>query len=138
MIQVIDSVEDYLKLMRTIFDFDALKALLHKPDFTFTFDAMHGVSGPYARRIFVQVGHTCTIHCFHILGKRMSANTDQCRSICISLPTASALMVSALLDIWMWNDRLDSGCRLFKARLCANRIPGMHGCSQVCLSLPCS
>ena len=55
--QVIDSVEDYLKLLRTIFDFDALKALLHKPDFTFTFDAMHGVAGPYAKRIFVQV-HT--------------------------------------------------------------------------------
>lgn len=53
--QVIDPVEDYLKLLRTIFDFDALKALLHKPDFTFTFDAMHGVSGPYAKRIFVQV-----------------------------------------------------------------------------------
>ena len=55
MLQVIDPVEDYLKLLRTIFDFDALKALLRKPDFTFTFDAMHGVSGPYARRIFVQV-----------------------------------------------------------------------------------
>ena len=53
--QVIDSVEDYLKLLRAIFDFDALKALLHKPDFTFTFDAMHGVAGPYAKRIFVQV-----------------------------------------------------------------------------------
>ncbi len=53
--QVIDSVEDYLKLLRTIFDFDALKALLHKPDFAFTFDAMHGVAGPYAKRIFVQV-----------------------------------------------------------------------------------
>lgn len=53
-VQVIDSVEDYLKLLRTIFDFDALKALLHKPDFTFTFDAMHGVAGPYAKRIFVQ------------------------------------------------------------------------------------
>lgn len=55
MVQVIDPVEDYLKLLRTIFDFDALKALLSKPDFTFTFDAMHGVSGPYARRILVQV-----------------------------------------------------------------------------------
>ena len=53
--QVIDPVEDYLKLLRTIFDFDAVKALLHKPNFTFTFDAMHGVSGPYAKRIFVQV-----------------------------------------------------------------------------------
>lgn len=56
-LQVIDPVEDYLKLLRTIFDFDALKALLGKPDFSFTFDAMHGVSGPYARRIFVQVAH---------------------------------------------------------------------------------
>ncbi|KAL0051937.1 hypothetical protein WJX82_004836 [Trebouxia sp. C0006] len=53
-VQVIDPVEDYLKLLHTIFDFDALKALLHKPDFTFTFDAMHGVAGPYAKRIFVQ------------------------------------------------------------------------------------
>ena len=55
MLQVFDPVEDYLKLLRTIFDFDALKALLRKPDFTFTFDGMHGVSGPYARRIFVEV-----------------------------------------------------------------------------------
>ena len=53
--QVFDPVEDYVKLLRTIFDFDALKALLRKPDFTFTFDGMHGVSGPYASRIFVQV-----------------------------------------------------------------------------------
>ena len=57
MLQVFDPVEDYLKLLRTIFDFDALKALLRKPDFTFTFDGMHGVSGPYARRIFVEVAH---------------------------------------------------------------------------------
>ena len=54
-VQVFDPVEDYLKLLRTIFDFNALKALLRKPDFTFTFDGMHGVSGPYARRIFVEV-----------------------------------------------------------------------------------
>lgn len=57
MLQVFDPVEDYLKLLRTIFDFDALKALLRKPDFTFTFDGMHGVSGPYARRILVEVAH---------------------------------------------------------------------------------
>ena len=56
-LQVVDPVEDYLKLLRTIFDFEALKDLLRKPDFTFTFDGMHGVSGPYARRIFVQVAY---------------------------------------------------------------------------------
>lgn len=65
MLQVMDPVEDYLKLLRSIFDFDALKALLRKPDFTFTFDGMHGVSGPYARRIFIEVAY------FPMLSKRM-------------------------------------------------------------------
>ena len=51
---MIDPVEDYLKLLKTIFDFRALKALLARPDFKFTFDGLHGVAGPYARRIFVR------------------------------------------------------------------------------------
>ena len=53
--QVIDEVEDYLKLLRKIYDFNALSALLRRPDFKFAFDGMHGVAGPYAKRIFVQV-----------------------------------------------------------------------------------
>lgn len=65
LMQVIDPVEDYLKLLRTIFDFDGLKALLHKPNFKFTFDAMHGVSGPYAKRIFVQVCDLCYL-CYNM------------------------------------------------------------------------
>ena len=31
----------------------ALKALLARPDFSFLFDGMHGVAGPYARAVFV-------------------------------------------------------------------------------------
>jgi phosphoglucomutase len=51
--RVIDSVEDYVRLLKTIFDFGALKRLLARPDFSFIFDGMHGVAGPYARRVFV-------------------------------------------------------------------------------------
>eukprot|EP00884_Botryococcus_braunii_P020827 jgi/Botrbrau1/7428/Bobra.0083s0001.1 len=53
-VEVIDPVEDYLKLMKTIYDFQGLQRLLKRPDFSFVFDGMHGVAGPYARRIFVQ------------------------------------------------------------------------------------
>lgn len=52
--QVIDEVEDYLKLLKGIYDFDSLSHLLRRPDFRFTFDGMHGVAGPYAKRIFVK------------------------------------------------------------------------------------
>ncbi|KAK9813312.1 hypothetical protein WJX72_012352 [[Myrmecia] bisecta] len=53
-VQVIDPVEDYLKLLKSIFDFGAIQRLLKRPDFSFTFDGMHGVAGPYAKRIFLQ------------------------------------------------------------------------------------
>ena len=52
--QVIDPVEDYLKLIHKIYDFGALRKLLARKDFNFTFDGMHGVAGPYAQRIFVK------------------------------------------------------------------------------------
>ena len=51
--QVIDPVEDYVKLLKTIYDFPALARLLARPDFSFVIDGMHGVAGPYARRVFV-------------------------------------------------------------------------------------
>ncbi len=50
-VKVIDPVTVYLELLRTIFDFDAIKKLLARKDFNFTFDAMHGVTGAYAQRI---------------------------------------------------------------------------------------
>lgn len=55
LVEVIDPVEDYLRLLKDIFNFRALRSFLARPDFKFTFDAMHGVAGPYAKRIFVQV-----------------------------------------------------------------------------------
>eukprot|EP00918_Siedleckia_nematoides_P018663 GHVU01039862.1.p1 GENE.GHVU01039862.1~~GHVU01039862.1.p1 ORF type:complete len:562 (+),score=137.01 GHVU01039862.1:307-1992(+) len=51
--EVIDAVEDWLKLMKQIFDFPALKAFSARSDFSLLYDGMHGVAGPYAERIFV-------------------------------------------------------------------------------------
>jgi len=53
-VRVIDNTEAYTALMKTLFNFDQIKALLARNDFSMRFDGMHGVSGPYASKIFVQ------------------------------------------------------------------------------------
>ncbi|KAI5400611.1 phosphoglucomutase, chloroplastic [Lathyrus oleraceus] len=52
-VEVIDPVSDYLELLETVFDFQLIKSLISRPDFRFTFDAMHAVAGAYATPIFV-------------------------------------------------------------------------------------
>ncbi len=52
-VEVIDPVDDYFILMKSLFDFDAIGELL-KSGFELKFDAMHAVTGPYAERIFVR------------------------------------------------------------------------------------
>merc|ERR1719453_94630 len=54
MVEVFDCTEDHLKLLKECFDFDQIKSLLTRPDFTMCFDSMCGVQGPYARRIVEQ------------------------------------------------------------------------------------
>lgn len=51
-VQVIDAVADYAELMETLFDFDEIKKLLAS-GFRMKFDAMHAVTGPYAKEIFI-------------------------------------------------------------------------------------
>ena len=51
-IEIIDSVNDYANLMNSIFDFNAIKSLF-STEFTFCFDGMNAVTGPYANEIFV-------------------------------------------------------------------------------------
>ncbi|KAL8531887.1 hypothetical protein ACS0TY_008478 [Phlomoides rotata] len=53
-VDVFDSASDYVKLMKSIFDFESIKKLLTSPNFTFCYDALHGVGGAYAQRIFVE------------------------------------------------------------------------------------
>jgi phosphoglucomutase len=50
-VEVFDPVSDYLELMRSLFDFDALRGMF-RSGFRLAFDAMHAVTGPYAQAIF--------------------------------------------------------------------------------------
>jgi phosphoglucomutase len=50
-VEVIDPIADYAALMESLFDFDALRALVGGGAFRMRFDAMHAVTGPYAREI---------------------------------------------------------------------------------------
>ncbi|MFD1123544.1 alpha-D-glucose phosphate-specific phosphoglucomutase [Methylophilus flavus] len=51
-VEVIDSVSDYADLMQSMFDFAAIKRWL-AAGHTIKFDAMHAVTGPYAKEVFV-------------------------------------------------------------------------------------
>ncbi len=50
-IEIIDPVADYADLLATLFDFDKISNLLANPRFHMCFDAMHAVTGPYAKAI---------------------------------------------------------------------------------------
>ncbi len=52
-ITVIDPVRDYTALMEQLFDFDRLRAFFTSGK-SVRFDAMHGITGPYATHIFNQ------------------------------------------------------------------------------------
>ncbi|MGD0641580.1 MAG: alpha-D-glucose phosphate-specific phosphoglucomutase [Roseiarcus sp.] len=49
-VEIVDPVANYAALMRTLFDFDAIRALFAS-GFRMRFDAMHAVTGPYAHAI---------------------------------------------------------------------------------------
>ncbi|WP_192384881.1 alpha-D-glucose phosphate-specific phosphoglucomutase [Mesorhizobium silamurunense] len=49
-VEIFDPVKDYAELMESLFDFDAIRANF-KYGFRMRFDAMHAVTGPYAKEI---------------------------------------------------------------------------------------
>lgn len=51
---VFDGIADYAAVMESLFDFTTLRALFRR-GFRLRFDAMHGVTGPYARHLFETV-----------------------------------------------------------------------------------
>ncbi len=55
-VSVIDPVADYADLMESLFDFDAIRDLI-RSGFRIKFDAMHAVTGPYAREILINRLH---------------------------------------------------------------------------------
>lgn len=50
-VDIIDPVDDYAELMADLFDFEAIKQLLANESFNICFDAMHAITGPYAKQI---------------------------------------------------------------------------------------
>jgi phosphoglucomutase len=51
MVEIVDPVDNYARLMRKLFDFDAIRALFQS-GFKMKFDGMHAITGPYAKAIF--------------------------------------------------------------------------------------
>ncbi len=50
-ITIIDPVDDYAELMAQLFDFDKMRSALTTGKVSICFDAMHAITGPYAKRI---------------------------------------------------------------------------------------
>jgi len=53
-VEVIDSVQPYMELMESLFDFNLIQQLLTSGKFRMSMDSMHAVTGPYAHAIFEQ------------------------------------------------------------------------------------
>jgi len=54
-ITIIDPVTDYAELMQSIFDFNLLKQSISSGYITLLFDAMSAITGPYGKRILVDI-----------------------------------------------------------------------------------
>lgn len=52
-VEVVDCVDEYARLMQSLFDFDRIRDWFKKGH-RLSFDAMHAVTGPYAQRLFVE------------------------------------------------------------------------------------
>jgi phosphoglucomutase len=64
-VEVIDAVHDYADLMAQLFDFKLIKELF-KTGYSIKFDAMHAVTGPYAKEILVKhlgAFENCLMNC---------------------------------------------------------------------------
>ncbi len=54
-VEVIDPVADYAELMEELFDFERIHQLFNSGSFKMRFDAMHAITGPYAKRILEEM-----------------------------------------------------------------------------------
>lgn len=54
-VDIVSATDDYFNVLQRVFDFDMLKAFLARSDFKMVFDAMHAVTGAYAKPLFVDL-----------------------------------------------------------------------------------
>lgn len=50
-VTIIDPFEEYVSVLKTCFDFDAIAEFAKRPGFSILFDGMHGAGGPFAKRV---------------------------------------------------------------------------------------
>jgi len=68
-VEVIDSCESHVNLLKTVFDFTAIQNLLDRKDFSMVYDAMHGVNGPYIKKVFCEDFGQPDSTCFNAVPK---------------------------------------------------------------------
>ena len=56
-IKIVDPVADYAEMMAKLFDFDLIRRLFESGKFKMRYDALHAVTGPYAKHILEEVLH---------------------------------------------------------------------------------
>ncbi|CAH0549363.1 unnamed protein product [Brassicogethes aeneus] len=103
-VEVIDSVENYVNLMKDIFDFGKIKKLVNQP-FNILIDSMHGVTGRYVERIFVEelgadvnknVTHTETLEDFG--GEHPDPNLTYAKSLVDKVKADTSYDLGAAFD----------------------------------------
>ena len=52
-VEIVSSTNEHITLLKSVFNFDAIRTLIARPDFSFRYDCMFGVQGPYAYECFV-------------------------------------------------------------------------------------
>jgi phosphoglucomutase len=52
-VTIIDPFAEYIAVLKSCFDFEALKHFAKRPGFSILFDGMHGAGGPFARRVLI-------------------------------------------------------------------------------------
>merc|ERR1740123_1081506 len=53
-VEVVDPTKDYIELMKEIFDFDQIKTFLKEKSFKVLMNSLHGATGPYVEKIFLE------------------------------------------------------------------------------------
>jgi phosphoglucomutase len=53
-VTIIDPFTEYVSVLKSCFDFDAMREFAKRPDFSILFDGMHGAGGPFAQRVLVE------------------------------------------------------------------------------------
>jgi len=52
-VEIVDPTCDYVDLMKTIFDFSQIRQMIQEKGFKILINSLHGATGPYAERIFL-------------------------------------------------------------------------------------